>query len=146
MRPSRFDGFRYRFARLFMGRNGADTLYYVFFVLSLISVFLCGLFQESPVLLLLFFCLYTLFFGYALFRLFSRNLTKRRRENEAFRRFFGILFLPFRRLFLRLRDRRTHVFRRCPHCRATLRLLRIPGSHTVRCPKCREAFPVVVKK
>lgn len=139
-------GFRYRLARFFMGRNGADTLYYIAFVLSFVSLILNRIFFNLPLWNILFFLLYLFFFGYAIFRLFSRNIYKRQKENAAVRRFFGKLFRPFRRLFLRIRDRKTHVFRKCPHCRATLRLSRIPGEHMTRCPSCGERFAVKVKK
>ena len=139
-------GFRYRLARFFMGRNGADTLYYTAFSFSLVFIFLTGLFVSHRVLRYVFPALYLLSFGYALFRFFSRNVAKRQRENAAFRRFFGKLFLPFRRAYLRIRDRKTHIYRKCPHCKSTLRLARIPGEHVVRCPACSERFPVRVKK
>ena len=146
MRTPRPYGFRYRLARFFAGRNGADTLYYTAFFFSLIFIFLGGIFALHPVFNPLFFALYALAFGYALFRFFSRNVAGRRRENLAFRRFFGKLFMPLRRLFLRIRDRRTHLYRKCPHCKNTLRLKRIVGEHTVRCPACEERFSVRVKK
>ena len=140
------NGFRYRLARFFAGRNGADTLYHVLFVLSLIFVFLGGVFYTHGVLGYLFPILYLITLGYALFRFFSRNVAKRRRENAAFRRFFGKLFTPVRRTYLKVRQRKTHVFRKCPHCKNMLRLARIPGEHVVRCPACGERFSVTVKK
>ena len=142
MRPP----FRYRLARFFMGRNGPDTLYYILFALSLVFLILSSVFFENLVCRVLFPALYLLTVGYAIFRLFSRNLVKRQRENAAVRRFFGILLRPFRRTYFRIRDRKTHVFRKCPHCNATLRLARVPGEHIVRCPACHERFPVKVKK
>ena len=146
MRTPRPYGFRYRLARFFAGRNGADTLYHVLFVLSLIFVFLSGIFYTHRVLRVVFPLLYFITLGYALFRFFSRNLSKRQRENAAFRRFFGKLFMPMRRAFLKLRHRKTHIFRKCPHCKNTLRLARIPGEHVVRCPACGERFSLSVKK
>ncbi len=138
-------GFRFRLARFFMGRNGPDTLYYLFLGLSLLCIFLGGIFRTHRVLGILFPLLYLIFFGYTLFRLLSRNLIARRRENAAFRRALAALCRPPRRLYLRIRDRKTHVFRKCPSCKSTLRLARIPGAHTVRCPECQRRFDVFVK-
>ena len=143
---NRRGGFRYRLAKFFIGRNGPDTLYYVSFAVSLLALLLNTLFFYNPFCRIFFPLLYLASFIYAIFRLMSRNIYKRQKENEAVRRFFGKLFRPFRRLFLRVRDRRTHIFRKCPHCRATLRLKRTPGDHTVRCPSCGTRFSVVVKK
>ena len=139
-------GFRYRLARFFMGRNGADTLYYVSLALALVFVLCMRVFRESERLNAIFFVLYLLFFGYALFRFFSRNVAKRRRENIAFRHLLGKLNAPISRARIRLRDRKTHLFRKCPKCKNTLRLKRIPGEHTVRCPACGNRFSVKVKK
>lgn len=140
-------GFRYRLARFFMGRNGPDTLYFICVVLSLVVLTASAiLIPYNYVLAIVGFLLYALLFGYAIFRVFSRNLVKRQRENAAVRRFFGILFRPFRRIYFRIRDRKTHVFRKCPNCHATLRLARVAGEHIVRCPACHERFPVKVKK
>lgn len=146
MRYPRPNGFRARLARFFAGRNGADTLYYVLFVLSLIFIFLSGIFCTHRVLRFVFPALYLVTLSYALFRFFSRNVQKRRKENAAFRRFFAKLFMPVRRAFLKIRDRKTHIYRKCPHCKNTLRLARIPGEHVVRCPACSERFALRVKK
>lgn len=146
MRYPRYGGFRYRLASFFMGRNGTDTLFYVAFALSFVCIFLCGLFADRPVLYALFFFLYLALAGYGIFRMFSRNLARRRRENAAFRHGIAVLFTPLRRLRLRIRDRKTHVFRRCTACRSMLRLPRVPGEHTVRCPRCHESFSVKIKK
>ena len=146
MRYPRSFGFRARLARFFMGRNGPDALYYTAFAVSLISIFLSGFFSSSPIWLIVFTFLYFLSFAYALFRFFSRNIAKRQKENAAFCRAFRALTMPLRRLSLRISQRKTHVFRKCPACRATLRLSRIPGEHTVRCPSCQNRFSVRVKK
>lgn len=78
------------------------------------------------------------------FRCFSRNIPARRRENEVFlriwRKFTGFFTLTRDRL----RDLPTHVYHKCPHCRATLRLPRRRGAHTVRCPRCGDTFSMKV--
>ena len=58
--------------------------------------------------------------------------------------FFRRMSAPFRRLRVRWRDRKTHVFRKCPHCKKTLRLPRVPGDHFVNCPLCHTHFSVHV--
>lgn len=69
------------------------------------------------------------------FRMFSRNIAKRRRENERFCGFFKLR----RNMF---RDRKTHVYRKCPQCKAVLRLPKAKGKHTVVCPRCKNRFEV----
>ena len=70
-----------------------------------------------------------------LYRSFSRNIEKRRRENEKL-----LNFLKLRAA--KKRDRKTHVYRKCKKCRAVLRLPKAKGKHTVVCPRCRERFEV----
>lgn len=145
MRYPRRGGFRFRLARFFMGRNGPDTLYYFFLVLAFLSIFFSGFFGQNSRVSLALSLLYFVLFGYALFRLMSRNVPRRQRENAAFRRFFFRLTLPIRRLRARIKSRKTHLFRKCPACHATLRLARIPGEHVVKCPACAARFAVHVR-
>ena len=73
--------------------------------------------------------------GTIFFRILSKNIAKRRRENEKFTGFFKL----WRN---KIRDRKTHVYRRCPSCHVTLRLPKAKGKHTVVCPKCKNRFQV----
>lgn len=125
-------------SRFLYGRNGPDTLYNVCFwtafALSVVNLFLGSLLLEV---------VYLLLFGYAIFRLLSRNILRRRKENEAFRR---LLASPRRLLDARKRRRadREHVYKRCPHCKSQLRFPREKGKHTVRCPRCGATFSVKI--
>ena len=65
---------------------------------------------------------------WSLFRMYSRNIEARRRENAAFQRFFT-----------RLRDRQNRYFT-CPRCRQVVRVPRGKGRINIRCPKCGEQF------
>ena len=38
----------------------------------------------------------------------------------------------------KFRDRKTHVYRKCPHCKAQIRLPKVKGEHKCACPKCGE--------
>lgn len=42
----------------------------------------------------------------------------------------------------KLREFPDKKYANCPHCRATLRLPRQRGKHTVRCPRCGERFGI----
>ena len=68
-------------------------------------------------------------------RMFSKNIAKRRRENERFCGFFKLQKNKFR-------DRKTHVYRKCPSCKAMLRLPKAKGKHIVVCPRCKNRFEV----
>ena len=133
---------RQKLARMLYGRNGPDTVYNVCiwaaFVIALVNIFL----RIWPLEIV-----YLLLFGYAIFRFLSRNVVRRRAENEAFRRFFARVFALPIRAFARWRRKssdRAHVYKRCPGCKSQLRFPREKGEHTVRCPRCGNSFSVKI--
>jgi len=79
---------------------------------------------------------------YTLFRMFSRNIPARRRENEKFLKFWHPLKTELVLLKDRCRDIRTARYRRCKHCRAIIKLPKKRGKHTVVCPRCKQRFSV----
>ncbi|MBQ9151304.1 MAG: hypothetical protein IJX72_03565 [Clostridia bacterium] len=142
--------FRERLARFLYGRYGADSLYNALFVFELIllciGTILNVLGRVAPILAIISMILYVAALGlmiFAIYRFFSHNIAKRRRENEAWLRFKAkFRRKPKRRL---PPDTADHIFRSCPHCKATLRLPREKGKHEVKCPRCGERFGVKVK-
>ena len=129
------------FSRFMYGRNGNDrlclVLMWVYLALWLVSMVTAALNLEITSIVIWGFQVITL--SYWLFRILSKNVTKRRREVE---RFFGF----FRNKKNRFRDRKTHVYRRCPGCKAMLRLPKKKGKHTVCCPACSHRFSVKIRK
>lgn len=133
--------FRLRLARFMIGRNGPDALGKFLYILLFLTL-VVGLFVRhiafpiaEGVLLVLYF-----------FRFFSKNTARRRRENALFLRLTGGITQFFRRQHHRFRDRKTHVYRKCPSCRHHLRLPRVVGEHTASCPVCHHRFSVTVRK
>lgn len=122
--------------RFFAGRYGTDTLGKVtlWALLGLLVVDLVlGFVTDSPWVDLIFALLTWGLLIWMYFRMMSRNIAKRRRENEVFCGFFKLIRNRFR-------DRKTHVYRKCKHCKAVLRLPKAKGKHTVRCPRCQKLF------
>ncbi len=130
--------FRDKLIRFLSGRYGADALYYGLLVLYVLLLIL-NLFFNTPVITVLMWAALL----WMVFRAMSRNFAARRRENEVFLKFWSPIKNAFGNLRRRFTDR-THVYRRCPHCRATLRLPRKRGHHTVPCPRCGNRFDVHV--
>lgn len=142
--------FHEKIARFMYGRYGADSLYNALFVCELILLFIGTLLsilgKIEPILAVISILLYFAALGlmiFATYRFFSRNIAKRRRENQA--------WLNFKAKFRRKGkthlppDTSDHIFRSCPHCRATLRLPREKGKHEVKCPRCGNKFGIKVK-
>ena len=124
--------------RFMYGRYGSDTLGNCLFVTYLVMVLLqsvLSFFIASQIFHIVW-CLVAYTAGiFAICRMFSRKVEKRRRENQKFCGFFKLWRNKFR-------DRKTHVYRTCPSCKATLRLPRAKGEHTVVCPRCKNRFSV----
>ena len=132
--------FKVRLARFMQGRYGQDTLgrflYFVALILLILNLFFrhYAFYIAEGALLLIWF-----------FRFFSKNRQRRAKENAVFLRFTRALARPLLRAAHRFRDRKTHVYRRCPACRRTLRLPKRSGEHTVVCPVCKNRFSVKIK-
>ena len=132
--------------KLMYGRYGADTLYWWLFGGSILFSLLRRIFSAFGLTAaaIIFSVLSVAAIVYAMFRFFSKNKYKRSLENLAFRRFIGSMSKKFSLIRDRFRDRKTHVYKKCPKCKAVLRLPKKKGSHTVRCPKCQNKFDVKI--
>ena len=78
------------------------------------------------------------------FRVLSRKIEARRRENAVYMKIIGKFKGFFKLTGNKWRDRKTHVYRKCPKCKSVLRLPKKKGEHTVACPKCRERFDIKI--
>lgn len=133
--------FRDRIARFMWGRYGVDGLYYglfiAYFVLVVIQKFVEIDFVKAIISLLGFAVLIFMFF-----RVFSKNIAARRKENEKFMRIWTKVKNFFVLQKNKIRDIKHFTYKKCPACKATLRLPRKKGKHNVVCPKCRNRFEV----
>ncbi len=118
------------------GRNGIDKLTYgllvIYCLICAVKVFL----RAVPKAWIAVSVLQVVFVFYILYRIFSRNLQKRYRENVKFEQFLSAWKPYFEHLKLRVTYARTHRFRTCKHCGEFLRLKKGRGKRVVKCPKC----------
>ena len=126
---------REKLERFFRSRYGMDKLGMVFVWSSLILMIINIFVNSLIVYLLQVFCL-----GYWIFRSFSRNINKRYKENQKFEKFLQKITSYFKLKHQKWKDRKTHVFTKCPYCKINLRLPRKKGDHRVNCPKCQKTF------
>ncbi len=73
-------------------------------------------------------------------RMLSRDIPRRQAENQWFLRWWYPVLGWLRRQKDRLRDIRRCRYRRCPGCKAWLRLPIKRGWRTVTCSRCSTAF------
>ncbi|MGN1048452.1 MAG: hypothetical protein ACI4QZ_07565 [Eubacteriales bacterium] len=128
-----------KFARFMYGRYGIDELSRLMTVLFYLLIII-NLFVRSSIISVIALILVFLF----TFRSFSRNIYKRRQENNRYLRLKKRVKDFFTLEKNRFRDRKTHIYRKCPKCRAVLRLPKEKGKHTVRCPRCGGGFDIKV--
>lgn len=128
-----FQKIGYKLASWMYGRYGNDKLTYVL----LISALVLSLLAYLP------YCFFLYFIGmglliWSIIRTFSKNIPKRRRELERYMKIHNKFTGFFKLRKNKWRDRKTHVYFKCPKCRAVLRVPKGKGSITVTCPQCGE--------
>ena len=132
--------FRYRLMQFMSGRYGTDDLTYALLI-SGIVLSCINIIVRSLILQLLVYAIII----YAIFRVLSRNLEARRRENRFFNEKINI-FKSKLELYKKQKNDKFHIYRKCPSCKAVLRLPHRIGEHTTVCPRCNKEFKVKVKK
>ena len=131
--------FRDKLIRFFYGRYGNDNLNRFLMILYIIALFAsCFFFNIYLYIVPL------AIMGVMIFRMMSKNLTKRYAENQRYLKIASGIKAPFKRSFRRFKDRKTHRYRKCPQCKKTLRLPYRKGSHSVICPCCKNKFDVKI--
>ncbi|MDR2615993.1 MAG: hypothetical protein LBC28_05370 [Oscillospiraceae bacterium] len=76
----------------------------------------------------------------ALWRMLSRNIHRRRAENDRFIRVWWPLRTKIKRFLTGFKDRKSHRFFKCPSCKNILRVPKGKGKLQITCPKCGERF------
>ena len=73
-------------------------------------------------------------------RALSRNIVMRSKENRVFARAYEPVKNWVVLTFKKIRDRKDYRYRKCPMCKAQLRVRNVKGKHRVRCPKGGSEF------
>jgi len=132
---------RHRIIELLKSMYGNDqlniALFCLYLLLSLAQLFFKGI--ASDVIISTLQCLLLV---YAFFRMFSKNIYKRKSENDKFMMLFNKLINRAKQLYNSVRYRNRVLYRTCPKCRARLRMTRKRGKHTVKCPLCNSEFVI----
>ena len=129
---------REKLARFMVGRNGNDQLNLFLFALDAVLLVTAAFVKGTAGRV--FYAAVLALLGYVYFRMFSRNLVRRREENGKFlRRYYKI------RATLKLRrekwvQRKDYKFYTCPACKTTLRVPRGHGKIKIVCRKCGNTF------
>lgn len=120
--------------RFMIGRYGMDDLYKFLLRLYLV-LFLIDIFINSRILTILELIIVIIMF----YRLLSKNIYTRQKENRQYLKLKEKVLKPFKNIKRNFKDRDYHVYKKCKHCKSTLKLP-LPskrGLQTVKCPKCK---------
>ncbi len=116
-----------------------DFLFVFLLCVTAVLLVLGAVFQSIWLL-----CVGILVAAYLFFRVFSRNLPARIKENQVFCHIFFAPVRALRRLGRKFVNRK-HILSHCPSCGATLRLEKKTGDFTVTCPRCGTRFPMHIR-
>lgn len=128
-----------KLSQFMYGRNGVD-LYSRFLLYASLVFFLLRIIAKDGVLGTIFWYITLALIIYCYFRVFSKNLDKRRAENAKYYALRTKTLNVFRDWKERRRQSKDFCFFRCPSCRAMLRVPRGKGKIRVTCRKCGTAF------
>ena len=128
------NGFRYRIYQFMQGRRGVDQ-YGRFLLLVAMTFLIVSMFTLEN----LFYYLGLMIFIYAYYRIFSRNLYKRERENTWY------LTMKFRltkgKSFRQKQyEWRYYAYFKCPGCGQKMRAPRGKGTIKIKCHSCNTEF------
>lgn len=130
--------FREKLIKFMYGRYGFDQysrfLSAVALVLLVLQFFVKGTFAS----ILWYAAIALLVYSY--FRVFSKNLNKRRAENAKYLGWSTPIVNEMKNKRERFSQRKDYMFFKCPSCKAMLRVPRGKGKIRVTCRKCGTAF------
>lgn len=124
------------------GRYGSDQLN-LFLMIAWLVFYLLSVLARSVLKIALLSSIF-MFLAYVciiweIFRMFSRNYDKRRRENERYLAIIDPITHIFRQKKAQASDR-DHKYFKCPSCGQLLRVPKGKGKINVRCRNCGTSF------
>ena len=125
---------RRKLQQFMIGRNGGDQLSLALLGCAILLNLLSSLLDLG-----LFYLISLVFMCWAMFRILSRNVSKRRAENAK----FLTRVRPLKRRFASFRNQmqdKEHRYFRCPNCKQQMRVPRGKGRIQVTCRSCGATF------
>lgn len=121
--------FNRMYAVWMQGRYGKDELNQFLLLVSLVPVFISLFFPKVLYIALI-------PQGGAMYRWYSKNYAKRRRERDIYIRTFEDVAQWLKVQQRKWDDRKTHRYFTCENCKAVFRVPKGKGKIEVICPKC----------
>lgn len=120
-----------------VGRYGGDQLSMVLLVTSVLIIVIARL-AGLPLLVIIGY----IPLGVCVFRMLSRDISKRRMENYKFAMLISPVYSWFKKIQNRIQGLNAYryLYFKCPKCKTNLRLPKNKGKIVITCPKCRVKF------
>ncbi|MEN6316482.1 MAG: hypothetical protein ABFD25_19790 [Clostridiaceae bacterium] len=121
--------------KLLDGRYGCDQLSIALLALSCLPILAAGLSGWMQIT-----CLAYIPLGLSVYRVLSKQLQKRRLENDRFMKWLSRAYACIKGIPQNIEDFQNYKYFKCPHCGQKLRLPRRKGKVTATCFKCHTEF------
>ena len=118
-----------------LGRYGSDQFNVFLVILAIVLMILNLFFIRNSFLS----AIVWLILIYSLYRIYSRNIYRRRAENDK----YLSIIQPIQKRISMIKKNRVdheHKYFLCPECKQTVRVPRGHGKITITCPKCSHKF------
>ncbi|SDN07611.1 hypothetical protein [Lachnospira pectinoschiza] len=129
------NNFRNKFASFMYGRYGMDQFSRFTSIVCMVLLVLTLFIHNSAV-----YFIAILLLIYTYFRVFSRNISKRSKENQRYLNIYYKCQGKLNYLKARIKDGKTHRIFKCPNCNQKIRVPKGKGKISIKCPKCRIEF------
>lgn len=121
--------------KIMKGRNGGDQLCMGLLLLSFFISLIAG-YLKQPIINYVSYIPFLI----CVYRMFSKDIEKRRMENYKFMIAISPLYSWFKKSSKRVKDMKTHKYYKCPNCKQKLRLPKGKGKISITCTKCKTKF------
>jgi len=130
--------FREKIAQFMYGRRGTDEFARFLLVVTLVFIVLSWFFQGAVQSLFSLLTIASLVYCY--FRILSKDIYKRQKENTWYLQKKSAVLKWFRSVKDRWTQRKDYKFFRCPSCHSLLRVPKGKGKILLTCRKCGNRF------
>ncbi|ABR36805.1 Zn-finger containing protein [Clostridium beijerinckii] len=126
-----------RLRRFMFGRYGGDELSKALLVLSFILLLIMNFVPKDLRFLTILAYIPVII---CMFRIFSRNIYKRRNENYKYLKIKNKIVMWFKNNINRIKTLKNYKYYTCSNCKQKLRVPRGKGKISITCPKCNSSF------